>query len=47
MDELKDEIRRLREEVQSLITDLDNIKGDIAENTNLLKRVFNLLVNRR
>jgi peptidoglycan hydrolase CwlO-like protein len=41
MDELQDEIRRLRQEIQSLHGEIDKVKGDVAENNNLLKKILN------
>lgn len=46
MDELQDEIRRLREEIQSLYTIIDEMKGDNAENNSLLKRILNAVNSR-
>ena len=45
MDELQDEIRRLRQEIQSLYGEIDKLKGDVAENNTLLKRIWSA-VNR-
>lgn len=46
MNELQDEIQRLREEIQSLYSLIDEIKGDNAENNSLLKRILNAVNSR-
>lgn len=45
MDELQDEIRILIQEIQSLHGEIDKLKGDVAENNTLLKRIWSA-VNR-